>query len=67
MIHFVSNKRRNIFIVADNIYVYDAEGNQIEMIEVPERPYSITFCGKGGNTLYISARSSLYGIELSEL
>ena len=36
-------------------------GRQIGLIEVPERPTSLVFGGKDRQTLFIAARSSLYG------
>ena len=53
----------NVFIPAGELYVYDKAGQQIDMVEVPERPACIVFGGKDGNILYIAARSSLYKID----
>ncbi|MGD8781341.1 MAG: glycosyl hydrolase family 28-related protein [Ignavibacteria bacterium] len=54
----------NIYIPAGSIFVYDKSGNQIDEIKVPERPANVVFGGKDRSTLYITARSSLYKIEL---
>lgn len=63
----IADKLGNVYIVAENIYVYDKNGKQINEIEVPERPSSITFGGINDSTLFISARSSLYCIDISDL
>jgi sugar lactone lactonase YvrE len=54
----------NVYVCAGNIFVYDSTGKQIDLIEVPERPTSIVFGGKDRQTLFIAARSSLYGVEM---
>jgi hypothetical protein len=62
----IDDKNRNVYIVAENILVYDSNGELTREIEVPERPSSIAIGGKEGNTLFISARSSLYSVDISE-
>jgi sugar lactone lactonase YvrE len=54
------DKRGNVYVAEGHIYVFDAQGKQINLIRVPERPTSIVVAGKDGNTLFIAARSSLY-------
>ena len=53
-----------VFLAAGHIHVYDSKGRLTEMIEVPERPTHIAFGGKDGRTLFICARSSLYGVRV---
>jgi sugar lactone lactonase YvrE len=53
----------NVYIAAGEIWVYDAEGRQIDRIEVPERPVQLIFGGADGKTLYIPARTSLYAVR----
>ena len=53
----------NIYITTDAVEVYSPDGNEIMKIEVPERPSNVTFAGKDKNTLYITARTSLYAVE----
>jgi sugar lactone lactonase YvrE len=60
----ITDKKGNVYIAAENILVYDQKGNLIKTIDVPERPSSITFGGKAGKTLFITARSSLYGVDI---
>lgn len=54
----------NVYIAAGQIYVYDKLGNEIETIEVPERPIQLSFGGADGRTLFIAARTSLYSVRL---
>jgi len=58
------DEKGNVYVCAGNIFVYDPSGKQIDVIEVPERPTSIAFGGKDRKTLFIAARSSLYGARM---
>jgi sugar lactone lactonase YvrE len=52
----------NVYLAAGQIYVYDPSGTLIRVIRVPERPIQIAFGGRDGNTLFIAARTGLYGV-----
>jgi sugar lactone lactonase YvrE len=54
----------NVYIAAGQVYVYKPSGELIDTIKVPERPINLVFGGKDGRTLYILARTSLYGDEV---
>lgn len=54
----------NVYVADGQIYVYDKDGKEISMIEVPERPTTIQFGGKDGNTLFITGRSALYSVKI---
>lgn len=54
----------NVYVADGQIYVYDKAGKQLEVIKVPERPATIAFGGKEGKTLYITARTSLYSVQV---
>lgn len=54
----------NVYIAGDHIYVYNLSGQQIEVIKMPERPYSITFAGQDHSKMYICAGTSLYLYEI---
>ncbi len=43
------------------VEVFDPEGKPLGVIEVPEKPANVCF---DGNVLYITARTSLYAVEL---
>jgi sugar lactone lactonase YvrE len=53
----------NVYVAQDQILVFDASGKQIDTIDVPERPGSIVFGGKDGQTLFIAARTSVYAVR----
>jgi hypothetical protein len=53
----------NIYLAAGQIYVYNPSGRLIDTIDTPERPTQLAFGGKDGRTLFIAARSSLYGVR----
>jgi len=57
------DERGNVYVAAGNIFVYEPSGRQIGLIEVPERPTSLVFGGKDRQTLFITARSSLYAVR----
>jgi L-ascorbate metabolism protein UlaG (beta-lactamase superfamily) len=46
------------------VAVYDPEGNNIERIKVPEQPANVCFGGPGKQTLFITARTSLYSVKM---
>jgi sugar lactone lactonase YvrE len=49
-----------VYLAAGQIYIYNPDGTPSGQINVPERPISIAFGGKDGQTLFILARTSLY-------
>ena len=53
----------NVYLAAGQIYVYNPSGKLIDTIETPERPIQLVFGGRDGRTLFIAARSSLYGVR----
>jgi sugar lactone lactonase YvrE len=55
----------NVYIPAGSVFVYNPAGELIDEIKVPERPTNVVFGGKDLNTLYITARSSLYKIDIN--
>lgn len=58
------DKDGNLYIAAGQIFVYDKSGKEINRINIPERPISITFGGKDGNTLFASTQTSLYSVKV---
>ena len=53
----------NVYIASGEVWIYDRNGKQLGVLEVPERPGALAFGGADGRTLYIGARSSLYSIR----
>lgn len=55
----------NLYITTGlGIQVFDRDGKHLGIIEVPEQPANCTFGGKDFQTLYITARTSLYRAEM---
>jgi gluconolactonase len=48
----------------DGVQIFDVSGKLIGKILVPESPANLCFGGKEGKTLFITARTGLYSIEL---
>ena len=51
----------NVYIADGQVYVFDPSGKEINMIETPERPSTITVAG---DTLFITGRNALYAVKL---
>ena len=62
----MGDEEGNVYIASDQVYVYNREGKQIGVLEVPERPGSLAFGSPDNRTLFIGARSSLYSIRVVE-
>jgi gluconolactonase len=54
----------NLYLTREGVSVYDPQGNKLGMIEVPERPANVCFGGREHRTLFITARSALYSLEM---
>ena len=54
----------NVYLTTKDVSVYDPQGNNIERIKVPERPANVCFGGKDRQTLFITARTSLYSVRM---
>jgi hypothetical protein len=54
----------NLYVADGQIYVFDKDGKQKNLIRVPERPSSIQFGGKDKNILFITARSGFYSVRI---
>lgn len=60
----VNDTTGNVYIASDQIYIYNRQGKQIGVLEIPERPGSLAIGGPGKLTLFIGARSSIYSIRI---
>ncbi|MDH6358719.1 glycosyl hydrolase family 28-related protein [Parabacteroides sp. PF5-9] len=58
------DKEGNLYVADGNILIFDKEGNEKGIIEVPERPSTIQFGGKDGNTLFITGRTKLFNVKI---
>ena len=64
---FKVDKQGNIFTSsADSVQVYATDGTRLGKIFVPEVVANLTFGGKDGKRLFITAGTSLYAIDLKK-
>ncbi|MHC4458458.1 MAG: SMP-30/gluconolactonase/LRE family protein [Planctomycetota bacterium] len=54
----------NVYLTTSAVLVYNSVGEKIEIIEVPEHPSNVCFGGKDKHTLFITARTSLYSVQM---
>lgn len=54
----------NVYLATRVVAVYNKEGQKIESIQVPEQPANVTFGGGDNQTLFITARTSLYAVRM---
>jgi len=59
----ITDSAGNVYLASGQVYIYDKQGKQIGILEIPERPTSLALAGPDNQTLYITARSSLYAIR----
>ncbi len=53
----------NVYLTTNAVAVYNKDGKKIQTIKVPEGPANVAFGGKDRQTLFITARTSLYSIK----
>jgi hypothetical protein len=56
------DKDGKVYIANGQVFVLDAKGNELEQINVPERPLQVLLGGEDGNTLFILTHHSLYAL-----
>ena len=54
-----------IYTTYAGIVVHEPDGRVIRRIPIPERPANCVIGGKGGKTLFVTARTSLYSVSLA--
>lgn len=56
--------RGNLYVEDGQIFIYDEDLNEVDRINLVERPISMAFGGKDGDILFITTSNSLYGIRM---
>jgi len=57
----------NLYVTGPKgIWVWDASGNHLGTIVIPEQPANLTWGGKDYRTLYITATTSVYRLEMKK-
>ena len=59
----VTDAAGNVYVAAGQLYIYDASGRPMGVVEIPERPGSLAFGGADKKTLFIGARGGLYWLQ----
>jgi hypothetical protein len=59
----VTDAAGNVYVAEGQLYIYNASGRQIGVVEIPERPGSLAFGGSDKKTLFIGARGSLFSLQ----
>ncbi len=58
------DEQGNLYLTRGGVQVYSPAGKLIQSIETPERPANLTFGGKDRKTLFITARTGFYSLEM---
>lgn len=58
------DNRGNVYLTSGKVWVYSPSGELVQEIEVPENPSNVCFGGKKRNILFITARTSVYILEM---
>jgi hypothetical protein len=59
----VTDTAGDVYVAEGQLYIYNADGKQIGMVEIPERPSSLAFGGSDKKTLFVGARGSLFTLQ----
>jgi gluconolactonase len=59
-----TDEKGNLYLAAKNIFVYSPEGKQINTIELPETPSNLAFGDPDLESLYVTARTSVYRLRV---
>ena len=61
---YAVDKEGNLYLAEGQIIVYDKTGKEVRRINLEERPLSMTFGGREGNTLFVTTETSLYSVRV---
>ncbi len=59
------DNKGNVYLTNKAVSVFDKTGKKIASIEVPETPSNVCFGGKKRNTLFVTARTSVYTLKMN--
>lgn len=59
------DERGNIYATGKSVTIWSPDGQLLRSIEVPEQPANVCFGGQDRRTLFITARTSLYAVDLN--
>jgi len=58
------DNKGNLYLTSGAVLVYDPKGKKIAEIQFPERPSNVCFGGKDGKTLFVTARTGFYSLDM---
>lgn len=58
------DNKGNIYLTRNAVLVFNPMGKRIDTIETPERPANVCFGGPNRDTLFITARTSIYSVKM---
>ena len=58
------DSRGNLYLTAGSVRVFNSAGDSLGNISIPEGPANVTFGGKDYSTLFVTARTGLYSLEM---
>ncbi len=58
------DNKGNLYLTWGTVKVFNPAGKLISDIEFPEKPSNICFGGKDGKTLYVTARTGFYSLDM---
>jgi gluconolactonase len=59
------DERGNLYVTTASVLVYSPKGHLLHTIKVPQRPSNVTFGGKDRKTLFITARTAVYALDMA--
>lgn len=59
------DEQGNLYLTGAAVRIYSPKGEFLQQIDIPERPTNVCFGGTKGNTLFITAQTSLYAIDMT--
>jgi gluconolactonase len=59
------DERGNVYLTDGSVWVYSPGGEVLAEIKTPEAPANVTFAGEDGRTLFVTARKSIYAVDMS--
>ncbi len=59
------DKKGNVYLTNKAVSVYDAKGEHLVRIEIPEQPSNVCFGGKKRNILFVTARTSVFTLKMN--
>lgn len=60
------NEKGNLYLTGEEgVVILNPSGEEIKMIKTPQQPANVAFGGKDGKTLYITARTGLYSLQMT--